>query len=120
MMGASRFFMADQNHFDRSINTAAAGFQTLSADGNASSSTAVLEVITSDGNVTVTLPSQSASTGTSITLVKPDDDNDVTVAVQSGDSMDGSVDDTSFILSAAGAWATAVFSSTGSSWVRVA
>ncbi len=111
--------MSDQGMFQRNINSDGAAAQSFDGDGDIDSTSSVVAVDTTDANVTVSLPSQLASAGMTITVVKPIAANDVIIVVQTGDSLDGVVDAPVSILAAAGAYASLTFVSTGASWANI-
>lgn len=110
--------MADQNHFEKSINAASVGAQALSADGDISSTSTVVTVDSTAGDVSVNLPGQAAAAGSQITVVKLVSANNVIVKVQSGDSLGGVVDATD-TLATGTAYLVGVYASTGDSWAKV-
>jgi hypothetical protein len=110
--------MADQNHFERSINAASAGAQALDADGNIAPTTTVVTVDSTSGDVSVLLPAQLAAAGAQITVVKTVAANNVIVKPQTGESLGGVVDNTD-TLATGTAYLVGVYASTGSSWAKV-
>lgn len=111
--------MSDNNFFQRSINVDGNAAESLAAAGDIGSASTVVAVDTTSGSFQVDLPDQVGAAGQQITVVKTVAANDLTIGVQTGDELDGVTDNTTSILTAAGAYASAVFVSTGASWAQV-
>ena len=111
--------MSDNNHYSRSINPSGAASESFSADGDIASTTTVASGDTTAGDVTLALPGQVPAAGATVTVVKPVGANDLTIGVQTGESLDGAVD-ADVTLAAGAAYLSAVFVSTGASWAQIA